>query len=174
MRTAKILTLLSGLLAAPIASAQNAVPPGNDGFTEWGKSGEWVIFVDNERQTCLIEKFDANRNAVQVGLTKDHDHAYLGLFMPLPAEHMNKKEKIILEVNGEQQVTNVPRRNTREGVEYTGTYIKAADLSFAEGATVAKEVVIFEDDEQMSVVFDLSGGEAAVEAAKECNLTLNP
>ena len=152
MRTAKILTLLSGLLAAPIASAQDAVPPGSDGFTEWGKS----------------------RNAVQVGLTKDHDHAYLGLFMPLPEEHMNKKEKIILEVNGEQQVTNVPRRNTREGVEYTGTYIKAADLSFAEGATVAKEVVIFEDDEQMSVVFDLSGGEAAVEAAKECNLTLNP
>ena len=171
MNTFRTICLTVAVFAAPAAFAGDAIPPGNDGFTEWGKSGDWVIFIDNERQTCLAEKFDEERNAIQIGLTKDDKNAYLGLFTPLTDANRGQEADVTLQVGELRASSKVREWETTDEVKYIGTYVEAESFNFADDHLAAQKVIIYPDEVQATTM-SLDGIGAALTSARECNALL--
>lgn len=157
------------LLLAPMAHAEDAVPPGNDGFSRYGNVGDWTVYVDNERKSCLIERA-TDGNVVQMGLTKDHDFGYLGVFSKgETGVKAGSKEEIFLDLDGvvfSSEATGM-KGNITEG--YSGGYILANNPVFVDAIANSYKMTVFPRKDGMFTV-DLTGTKKAMEMARSCNL----
>lgn len=171
MRNLKM--FLGGLSIAAVSAtagmAADAVPPGSDGFTKHSEVEGWTVYIDNERNSCLIERVDEAGNVVQMGLTKDHEFGYLGVFTKADIGiKKGKKEKVYIDIDGTlywSEATDM-KGNITDG--YSGGYILANNPAFIDDIAKKYTMTVFPKKEGAFVV-DLKGTYKAIEAARKCN-----
>lgn len=169
-----IKTLLTAACAAAVLTATSAIAkdsvlPGDDGFTTWGEAGGWTVYIDNERKSCLIERMDDNENVVQVGLTKDREFAYVGVFTKADIGLKSGKEKVIISLDGVLYEGKAHKKTKHLTEGYTGGYILADNPDFIADFANKYEMIVFPKKE-FAFVVNLEGTKKAVEAGIECNL----
>ena len=161
---------VAALLSTSFAYAgADPVPPGNDGFTKYGEVEGWNVFVDNEKKSCLIERVDEVGNVVQMGLTKDHDFGYLGVFTKADIGiKKGKKQKIYIDLGGNLYWSHATdmKGNITDG--YQGGYILANNPEFINDLANKYTMIVFPKKDAAFVV-DLTGTLKAMTEAKKCN-----
>lgn len=157
---------LTALTAAAVLAAGAAAA---DTFTKYGEVEGWKVFVDAEKQSCLIEAVDEAENVVQMGLTADKGVGYLGVFTKGETDIVRDQTEGVAILIGENiyvgDATGM-RGNITEG--YSGGYVLSDNPQFAEDIAQQYEMVVFPEKEYAFVV-DLTGTKKAMEMARACN-----
>lgn len=151
-------------ISATCAFAQ----PGDAGFTKYGEVEGWNVYVDNEKKSCLIERA-GDDNVVQMGLTKDHQFGYLGVFAKGDTGvKKGSKEEIFIDIDGTlfSSTATGMKGNITKG--YSGGYILANNPVFIDAVATKYTMTVFPEKEGMFTV-DLKGTYKAMEAARKCN-----
>lgn len=160
--------LAAALVWGALAQAQQVVPPGDDGFRKYGEVGEWVVYVDIARGSCLIERAQDGR-VVQMGLTADHRFGYVGVFAQIDTDlAQGETEEVFIEIDGmvfQSEVTGI-KGNVTGG--YNGGYVLANNPAFADAVANGRNMTVFPGNDGMFTV-DLTGTKKAMEAARACN-----
>jgi hypothetical protein len=154
---------------ATTAFAQEAVAPGNDGFAPYGNAGDWNVFIDTERKSCLAERVRED-SIVQMGLTKDHGFGYLGVFSSRDTGiKRGETEDIFIDIDGVIFASTATgmKGNITEG--YSGGYILANNPMFINAVANGTKMIVFPETDGMFTV-DLEGTKKAMEMALACNL----
>ena len=157
------------VFSATIAMASDPVPPGDDGFTNYGAVEGWNVFVDNEKKSCLIERADEGKSIVQMGLTADSEFGYLGVFTTGDVGiKKNEKSEIFIDIDGVlfSSTSTGMKGNITEG--YSGGYILANNPVFIE-AIAKKYVMTVFPGKVGAFQVDLKGTYKAMEMARKCN-----
>ncbi len=158
-------------VAALIAAASSTVATA-DTYQKYGDIEGWNVFIDDEKQSCLIESMDANENVVQMGLTEDRSVGYLGVFTKAETGiKKGEKEEVVILI-GENLYTGEAtgmRGNITKG--YSGGYIVSDDPAFVKDIEQQYEMVVF-PEEDYAFVINLTGTKKAIEMARECNSKL--
>ncbi|MVO14709.1 hypothetical protein [Parasedimentitalea huanghaiensis] len=170
MNTFKTLAMIvaGGFVSATSAVAGGSVLPGDGSFTQYGVVDGWTVYVDVERESCLIERVDASANVVQMGLTADHKLGYLGVFSKTAELGSGNKEKIFIDLDGTMYNAKATKmkKNITEG--YSGGYILADNPQFIEDLAQKYTMTVFPEKEA-SFQVDLAGTHKAMELARNCN-----
>lgn len=162
-------SVILAALAAPAAIASNDVLPSQDeSFAKWGEESGWTIYVDNGRKSCLIERVDGNANVVQMGLTKDHEMGYLGVFTQNDIGLKGNKEEIVLSLDGNLYSAEAHKKTKHLADGYTGGYILANNAQFVDDVMKKYEMTVFPEKE-FAFTVSLDGTFKAIEAARKCN-----
>ncbi|MGR3660291.1 MAG: hypothetical protein ACU0CA_03755 [Paracoccaceae bacterium] len=158
----------SFLLGAAVA-AITATGAMADTFQKYGEVGDWKVFIDNEKKSCLIENIDDVGNVVQMGLTADRGVAYVGIFT---------LEETDIKVDGTEDVAILlddnlyigqatgMRGNITKG--YSGGYVLSDDPQFVEDIARKHMMTVFPEKE-FAFIVDLTGTYDAIEMARKCN-----
>lgn len=157
-------TVLCGSLfaafAATTASAQ--------AFEKYGEAEGWNVFVDAEKQSCLIEKVDDFENVVQMGLTADKTAAYVGVFTKGETNIKKGEKEAVAILVGENlylgEATGM-RGNITKG--YSGGYVLADDPQFIDDIARQYTMTVFPEKE-FAFVVDLTGTLKAIDMVKKC------
>ena len=149
-----------------VALASDVLPKDNAEFEKWGEESGWNIFVDKSRDACLIERMDENKNVVQMGLTKDKEFGYIGVFTLEPVDLSDGK--LHLSLDGKKywgESTVAPKRLVGG---YTGGYRLANNPNFVDDV-MKKYVMTVEPEDANTFEISLDGTFKAIEKARECN-----
>ncbi|WP_068113372.1 hypothetical protein [Tropicimonas marinistellae] len=162
-------TAIIGIVASHAVFASDEVLPSSDStFRAWGEESGWNILVDEGRNSCLIEKMDENANVIQMGLTKDHEFGYLGVFTK-NVDLEGRKEPIVISL-GDNLYSGESRQKTKNLADgYMGGYVLTNNPNFVEDIMKQYEMVVFPEDTYAWIV-SLDGTMKAIEAARKCNL----
>ncbi|MDJ0857829.1 MAG: hypothetical protein QNJ03_02035 [Dinoroseobacter sp.] len=164
-----LLSSLAIVLTAGLVNANSdVIPAPNTTFTPYGKVGEWNIFVNEDRKTCMIERVDAVENVLQMGLTADRSVGYVGIFTKQDIGLESGTEAIAVLIGENLYAGQVRKLTTslREG--YAGGYILSDDPQFVDDIMRQYEMVVLPET-QFAFVVSLEGTMKAIEAARECN-----
>ncbi|WBU65405.1 hypothetical protein [Paracoccus aerodenitrificans] len=162
---AAVLALSSGAALAQV----EILSPGTHTFTEFGTSGAWKIYADQERQSCLVEGTDPNGNVVQMGLTSDHNLGYVGIFTPMDVGIRGESEQdITIAVDGNLYSGTAQLREHGISDNLQGGYFPANNPNFVNDMRNGQTMVAFENSDGAGVAIDLTGTNDAYEAAREC------
>lgn len=156
--------LFAALVAATLATSAAA-----DTFEKFGEVEGWKVFADNEKKSCLIEATDDLGNVVQMGLTKDRDVAYIGVFTQAKTNLKRGEKKAVAILLGDNMYvgeSTAMRGNITKG--YSGGYVLTDDPQVVTDIAQQYEMVVFPEKEYAFVV-DLTGTKKAIEMARECN-----
>ncbi|NOD34870.1 MULTISPECIES: hypothetical protein [unclassified Ruegeria] len=164
----KTAATLTALAATSAFASSDVIPSENDTFTKWGEESGWTIFVDETRGSCLIERVDENNNVVQMGLTKDQEMGYLGVFTQNNIGLKGKKEKIFLSLDGNVYEAEARKKTKHLAEGYTGGYILANNAQFVDDVMKKYEMTVFPEKE-FAFTVSLDGTLKAIEAARTCN-----
>lgn len=157
-----------GLMASQAALASDDVLPSSDStFRAWGEESGWNILVDEGRKACLIERVDENANVIQMGLTKDHEFGYFGVFTK-NAEVKNK-EDIVLSLGGNLYSAKARGKTKNLADGYVGGYLLTNNPKFVEDVMKQREMIVFPEETYVWVI-GLDGTMKAIEAARKCNM----
>ena len=100
----KITRTLAAILvfaAAPVLAADEDVMPVNsDEIADYRHVGEWMVRENRTRGTCFISRSDGSGNLVQMGLTKNADYGYIGIFKK-GADVTEDDEMVAIVLNGQ-------------------------------------------------------------------------
>ena len=124
--------------------------------------------MDETRGLCLIERMDENQNVVQMGLTKDHEMGYLGVFTKNDIGLKGKKEEIILSLDGNLYSAEAHKKTKHLAEGYTGGYILANNPQFVDDVMKKYDMTVFPEKE-FAFTVNLDGTLKAIEAARKCN-----
>ena len=157
-------TIAGGLLIAAI-SASGAFA---QAFEKYGEVEGWKVFIDNEKQSCLIEKVDDVGNVVQMGLTTAKDAAYVGVFTKGETDIKaadGQEVAILLDENLYAGPATGMRGNITEG--YSGGYILAKNEQFIDDIARKYTMSVF-PEKQYAFIVDLAGTFEAIKMARQC------
>lgn len=154
-------------LALPALAADPHLPAEGDVFMPFGHSGGWYVFTDTTRATCLTEKVDATGNVVQIGLTKDNEHAYLAVYAVVPEDLRKEREELTVTVAGESHTGKISRWQRHNADAYSGGYILSDSFDLFAKAADVTEVIAF-PGEEIEVKISLDGSANAIEMTKDC------
>lgn len=147
------------------ADAANVLP-GNDGFRLY--QAGWHVMVDIARGTCLIERSGVDNNVIQMGITRDGNFGYVGLFSQNASVLEDGEMRPATIELGENvyggAVVGVSGR-LRGG--YSGGYVVTRDAEFFDDIARQFEMVVRVAGMD-PIVVNLSGTLRAIEAAREC------
>ena len=152
--------------AAYSAEETDVLPKQNAEFTKWGEAEGWNIFVDQSRGTCLIERVDANKNVVQMGLTKDQKFGYLGVFTQADVKPKDNRVHLLLDNKAYFGDADSAPRKLAQG--YKGGYILANNPDFVDDIMKKYTMTVYPEDAN-SFEVSLDGTFKAIEAARKCN-----
>lgn len=156
-------------LSATAVLASDPIAPGDDGFTEYSTVGDWTVYVDVERQSCLIEAVDSNMNVVQMGLTKNHKHGYIGVFTLADIDIKNK-QKVFVDIDGvvfEGKAKGLKTKKLKG--DYSGGYLVVKDGNLVTAIAEGQTMIVF-PKKTAAFVVDLTGTKKAMEEGRKCNL----
>jgi hypothetical protein len=165
---------LSLVLSAPVAHAQAMldpedvanVLPGNDGFRLY--QAGWHVMVDIARGTCLIERSGIDNNVIQMGITRDGNFGYVGLFSQNAAVLEDRElRRVEIEMGDSVYFGTVVGVSGRLRGGYSGGYVITRDVEFFDDIARQFEMVIRVEGLD-PIVVDLGGTLRAVEAARKC------
>ncbi|MDV7143744.1 hypothetical protein R3X27_13740 [Tropicimonas sp. TH_r6] len=163
--------VITALATSQAASASDVLPSSDSTFRAWGEESGWNIMVDEGRNACLIERQDENNNVVQMGLTKDHEFGYLGVFTQ-NAEVKNRKKPIVLSLDGNLYSAEAQGKTKNLADGYVGGYFLTNNPNFVEDVMKKYDMIVFPEDSYAFTV-SLEGTLKAIEAARKCNMELN-
>ncbi|MEM8581229.1 MAG: hypothetical protein AAGF50_08550 [Pseudomonadota bacterium] len=169
MTLKSVLAGLAIVLSAGAASANSdVIPAPNTTFTPYGKVGDWNVFVNEDRKTCMIERVDALENVLQMGLTADRGVGYLGIFTKADIGLESGTEAIAVLIGDSLYAGQVRTLTTSLRDGYAGGYILSDDPKFVEDIMQQYEMIVLPET-QFAFVLSLEGTMKAIEAARECN-----
>ncbi len=168
MRKTKFIPIAFALATSQAAFASDDVLPSSDStFRAWGEESGWNILVDEGRNACLIERLDEFGNVTQMGLTKDHEFGYFGVFTK--NTEIRNKEDIVLSLGGNLYSAKARGKTKNLSDGYVGGYFLTNNPAFVEDVMKQREMLIF-PEETYSWVVGLGGSMKAIEAARKCNM----
>lgn len=135
-------------------------------YSNYGSTDGWNVFVDHERNSCVMEKGDDDM-IVQMGLTKDKSKGYLGVFTKNdPGVAAGDKGDFVFYLDDEVfhgKVTGIDDKIT-EG--FSGAYLLADNPDFIAG--VASKHVMKAVNEAQIFELSLEGTKKAMEMGRKC------
>jgi len=153
------------------AADEDILPEPTDDISSYRTAGDWTIFQNATRGSCFITRTDeSNGTAVQIGLTKDQQAGYIGVFSKTADIQEGVKDISIL-VNDNIYVGKSKAFSQSLNDGYKGGYVlsnnKQLRLDLEKGGTM----VAFPDSPYM-VIIDLKGAGNAIYEGRECNKKL--
>lgn len=153
-------------MTATSAMASDVLPKDNAEFEKWGEESGWTIYVDKSRDSCLIERVDENKNVVQMGLTKDKEFGYVGVFTLADVDLSDNRVHLSLDGKRYWGDANVAPKRLAGG--YKGGYLLANNPDFVDDI-MEKYVMTVEPEDKNAYEVSLDGTFKAIEKARECN-----
>lgn len=154
-----------------LADSDSPIPSSADQFTVYKDLGDWTVYADGTTKTCLAERVDAMGNAFQMGLTKDHQYGYIGVFtqadVKLPAS-----QEIEVIIDGKAffgKSYGIKSKKLRG--DYTGGYALTQSQEFVDAIANGEVLIAFPEKEGLFVV-DLTGTKKTIEETRACNKEL--
>lgn len=166
IQMSKFKAIAGGLLIAAVSASFAAA----DSFTKYGEVEGWKVFVDNDKGSCLIERFDEAGNVVQMGLTKGNQKlGYLGVFTLADIGiRKGKKERVSIDIDGNRYWGDATGMNGNITEGYVGGYIRANNPQFISDVAKKYTMTVFPETEATFTV-DLKGTYKAMEMGRKCN-----
>ncbi|PRY19786.1 hypothetical protein CLV78_11829 [Aliiruegeria haliotis] len=158
---------LAGLFAGQVAMASDVLPSTDSTFRMWGEEGDWKVMVDEGRNTCLTERVFENGGVIQMGLTKDHEFGYFGVFTK--DADVKKKQEIILSLGGNLYSADARGKTKNLADGYVGGYLLTDNPNFVDDVMNQKEMIVY-PEETYAWIVSLDGTKKAIEAARKCNM----
>jgi len=164
------LALMTGS-AAFATDVSDIVPAAGDKLTVYKQVGDWTVYADADRESCLIERSDDDGNAMQMGLTKDLSATYVGVFTKKDIK-IEPSQPIAIAVDGE--VYTGESYGIRSGQlqgNYSGGYVLSNDPDFVTAIAQGRKLLAFPEKPWFFIV-DLTGTKRAIDEAKKCQASL--
>lgn len=161
--------MLKSKIAIAALSSLLATTAGADTFEKYGEVGDWNVFIDHEKQSCIVELVDSAENVIQMGLTQDRSVGYLGVFTKAETNVEKGESEAVAILIGDNiylgEVTGM-RGNITAG--YSGGYVTSDNPMFVKDIEQQYEMIVFPEKEY-SFVVDLTGTKKAIALGRECN-----
>lgn len=172
IRATFLATAFLTAMAPGVWAEGSPIPKSGDTFTQYAVVGEWTVFSDSETGTCLVERTDDAGNAMQMGLTKDREFGYLGVFTQGEIPDRGSDE-IAVAVDG-SIFTGTSQRLTSKKLAggYNGGYFLTNNPNFVKAVEDGQKLVAFPDS-PVAFIIDLTGTKAAIASARECNAKIS-
>lgn len=157
------------LTAAMFCAATLSTAAAADSFLKYGDIEGWNVYIDQEKQSCLIEAVDSAENVVQMGLTEDHNFGYLGVFTKGETDiKAGEKEAVAILIGENLYVGEAMgmRGNITKG--YSGGYVVSDSPELVRDIEQQYVMTVFPEKEYAFVI-DLAGTKKAIAMARECN-----
>ena len=171
-KISQALTVVMTLTAAPVLAADEDVLPLNtDEIAKHRNVGKWTVHENRTRGTCFISRSDDAGNLVQMGLTKNTEYGYIGIFKK-GADVTEEDEMVEVFINENLYVGSARKLVHGASGDYKGGYIMANDKQVRLDLERAREMVVFPES-PYTVTVDLTGGvRNAIYEARECTRKL--
>ena len=168
MKRISLLAAAALAMTGSAAFAQGPVPESSDALSVFSKNGEWTIYADNSRNTCLAERVDPVGNVMQMGIMPNQTEGYVGVFTPAEIE-VQPKQKIEIAVDG-TIFTGEARGLVSLGLskQYKGGYVVSNSPDFVNAIANGRELVAF-PNVSGSFIVDLTGTKRAIENIRKCH-----
>jgi len=172
-KISRALTAMMILVAGPaIAANEDILPINTDEIAKYRNVSEWTVYENRTRGTCFISRSDASGNLVQMGLTKNTEYGYIGIFKK-GADVTEDDEMVEVIINDTVYVGTAKKLIHGASGDYKGGYILANDKQVRLDLERAREMVIFPES-PYTVSIDLTGGvRNAIYEARECTRKLH-
>ncbi|AZV79274.1 hypothetical protein EBB79_16225 [Parasedimentitalea marina] len=164
--------LKSLFIGAALAGMATTVPAGDAPFLQFGESEGWIVMIDTEKNSCLIEKSDGLGNVVQMGLTKDRSIGYVGVFTTAETDiKRDDTQAVLISLDGNLYVGEAKgmRGNITKG--YSGGYVLSDDPQFVDDLARKHVMEVF-PEKAYGFSVNLDGTYKAIEMARACNKEL--
>lgn len=169
-----ILALSLGSMASAAWAESGVISKQGSGFAVYGEVENYTIYANAERMTCLAEAVDAAGTVVQMGLNKDRDLGYIGVFTQadIYGGDAPKDAPLVITVNGNVYTGEGEMETKRLARGYHGGYILANNPNFVADIENGEAMIAFSDRGD-GIVVDLNGTKKAIEEASACTASLN-
>ena len=157
---------------AVLAETDSPIPPSADAFTVYKEMDLWTVYADADTRTCLAERADDAGNVFQIGLTRDHQYGYIGVFT-LADVKISGSQDIEVIVDGKVFLgKSYGIKSSKLRGDYAGGYALTDDPAFVDAVANGQVLVAFPEKEGLFVV-DLTGTKKAIEETRACNKELS-
>ncbi len=170
-RSLPVLGAMCTLAFASTAWAADPIPESSDSLSEYKQMGEWTIYADATRGSCLAERVGPEGNVMQMGLTQNQSDAYVGVFTPAKMD-FDRSQPIEIAVDGQVfEGRSHGIRSRKLGGEYFGGYIVTNNPNLINAIAEGSELVAFPERKGLFVI-DLTGTKVAIEEVRTCTAEL--
>lgn len=150
------------------AASDSPIPSSADSFTVYKEMDMWTIYADADTGTCLAERADDAGNVLQMGLTKDRQLGYIGVFTLADVKIKDSREVEVI-VDGKLFLgKSYGIKSKKLKGNYSGGYALTDDPEFVDAVANGHFLVAFPENEGLFVV-DLTGTKKAIEETRACN-----
>jgi hypothetical protein len=171
--TKTIVAFLLGAATPALAADQDVLPLNSDEIAHYRDVGQWVVHENLTRGSCFISRADPAGHLVQIGLTKDNDYGYLGIFQK-GVELEEGTNAVAILINGNLYVGQSKAVVHGASGDYEGGYVLATGESRKQmrlDLEKQKEMVVF-PDKPFTVTVQLDRVRDAIYEARECTKKL--
>lgn len=170
MITRTITALLLAAATPALAADQDVLPLNTDEIAHYRDVGQWGVHENLTRGSCFISRADDAGHLVQIGLTKDNDYGYIGIFQK-GIELEEGTNAVAIVVNGNLYVgqSKTVAHGASDG--YQGGYVIANDKQLRLDLEQQDEMVVF-PDQPFTVTVQLDRVRNAIYEARECTRKL--
>lgn len=171
--TKSIAVLLLGAATPALAADQDVLPLNSDEIAQYRNVGDWVVHENRTRGSCFISRSDDAGHLVQIGLTKDSDYGYIGIFQK-GIELEEGTNAVAILVNGNLYVGESKTVVHGASDDYQGGYVIASDENKKQlrlDLEKQKEMIVF-PDKPFTVTVNLDHVRNAIYEARECTTKL--
>ena len=152
------------------AADQDVLPVNTDEIAQYRNVGDWGVHENLTRGSCFISRADDAGHLVQIGLTRDNDYGYIGIFQK-GIELEEGTNAVAIVVNGNLYVgeSKTVAHGASDG--YQGGYVIANDKQLRLDLEQQKEMIVF-PDQPFTVTVNLDHVRNAIYEARECTRKL--
>ena len=168
----RILTLaaaaaLTAMTTLP-ARAADPLPAEDAVFTVYGTVGDWTVYADNQRHSCLVEKlFNDGEYVLQMGATPDETKGYLGVFTTADVKQF-RRQNVVLDIDGKQfPAKAIGTKSRKLQGNYKGSYVPVHTRALAD-ALAGGTILTVVPAKSFSFELPLDGLGAAMAEGSAC------
>lgn len=166
-RILRLFASVTFLMALPAWAADDDVlPAAGDEISQYRNVGNWSVHENRTRKSCFVSQADDKGNLVQLGLTKDNEYGYIGIFKK-DADLPEGDEAVAIVVNDKLYVGRATNVVQGASGNYKGGYILANNKQLRLDLEKSKEMVVF-PDLPFIVTVNLDDMRNAIFEAREC------
>jgi len=170
MITKTIAVLLLGAATPALAADPDVLPLNTDEIAHYRNVGQWVVHENLTRGSCFISRADDAGHLVQLGLTKDNNYGYIGIFQKgIELEEGTNSVAIVVNGNLYVGVSKTVAHGASGG--YQGGYVIADDKQLRLDLEQQEEMIVF-PDQPFTVTVSLDHVRNAIYEARECTRKL--
>lgn len=155
-------------LALTLSLALAATSAAADKFVGYGTVEGWNVYVDTEKNTCMVETKDDFDNVVQMGLNEARDIGYIGIFTKAKTNiQRDFKSGVALLIGDNLYLGEVTGMRGNITKDYSGGYVVTDDPEVFKDIAKSHTMTVFPEKE-FSFLVDLTGTHKALEMARAC------